>query len=448
MLPPIVDISPAELEAANAAITAATADVAVSNAQQQQLQAQDLQLTQQVVQQQEQQLHTDILATPQAAGGASARQSGALLTPQSTASSINFLKDGAAGAVLEDPDIDEVLTALKTLDGNAVQTICDFNFFNEVCFLNNEEEAAAAAAVAAAAATGAAVGSAVGAAGVGNATATGGGAAAAAAAAAHLLSMSPTKDSCLPTPKQRPWQESHAELEQQQQVLARKTDFLLRRMRKFQVRQMCRHSSEEIAGILEWSARTSHKAAPVRSAKLSEQEDTVLSIVSGRPGAGFWEEQTKNPLPASQMSNVLRHIETAARKQQICHTIGGGSASLASSSSWYSNAAQPGKRARKQQQAIDATTTMSTTGTTTTTTTTGGATGSSDAIALTRPDEIVPNYDNYVTSELTHVAGLLHTELREVQNAIDSDATESSSGGESADEMVNYNNSQQISLPM
>lgn len=445
MLPPIVDISPAELEAANAAITAATADVAASSAQQQQLQAQDLQLQQQVVQQQEQQLHTDILATPQAAGGASARQSGALLTPQSTASSINFLKDGAAGAVLEDPDIDEVLTALKTLDGNAVQTICDFNFFNEVCFLNNEEEAAAAAAVAAAA-TGGAAGSAAGA-GVGTATGGAASAAAAAAAAAHLLSMSPTKDNCVPTPKQRPWQESHAELELQQQVLARKTDFLLRRMRKFQVRQMCRHSSEEIAGILEWSARTSHKAAPVRSAKLSEQEDTVLSIVSGRPGAGFWEEQTKNPLPASQMSNVLRHIETAARKQQICHTIGGGSASLASSSSWYSNAAQPGKRARKQQQAIiDATTTMSTTGTTTTTT--AGATGSSDAIALTRPDEIVPNYDNYVTSELTHVAGLLHTELREVQNAIDSDATESSSGGESADEMVNYNNSQQISLPM
>lgn len=440
-----MDISPAELEAANAAITAATADVAASNnAQQQQLQVQDLQLQQQqqVVQQQEQQLHTDILATPQAAAsGASARQSVALLTPQSTASSINFLKDGAAGAVLEDPDIDEVLTALKTLDGNAVQTICDFNFFNEVCFLNNEEEAAAAAAVAAA--TGTAAGSAA-AAGVG--TATAGTVAAAAAAAAHLLSMSPTKDNCVPTHKQRPWQESHAELELQRQELARKTDFLLRRMRKFQVRQMCRHASEEIAGILEWSARTSHKAAPVRSAKLSEQEDTVLSIVSGRPGVGFWEEQTKNPLPASQMSNVLRHIETAARKQQICHTIGGGSASLASSSSWYSNAAQPGKRARKQQQAIDATTTTG--AGTTTTTTTGGATGSSDAIALTRPDEIVPNYDNYVTSDLTHVAGLLHTELREVQNAIDSDATESSSGGESADEMVNYNNSQQISLPM
>lgn len=443
MLPPIVDISPAELEAANAAITAATADVAASNnAQQQQLQVQDLQLQQQQQDEVVQQLHTDILATPQAAaGGASARQSGALLTPQSTASSINFLKDGAAGAVLEDPDIDEVLTALKTLDGNAVQTICDFNFFNEVCFLNNEEEAAAAAA------TGAAAGSVAAAAGVGTATATGG-VAAAAAAAAHLLSISPTKDNYIPTHKQRPWQESHAELELQQQELAQKTDFLLRRMRKFQVRQMCRHASEEIAGILEWSARTSHKAAPVRSAKLSEQEDTVLSIVSGRPGAGFWEEQTKNPLPASQMSNVLRHIETAARKQQICHTIGGGSASLASSSSWYSNAAQPGKRARKQQQAINATTTTGTTTTTTMTTTGGGATGSSDAIALTRPDEIVPNYDNYVTSELTHVAGLLHTEMREVQNAIDSDATESSSGGESADEMVNYNNSQQISLPM
>lgn len=419
-----MDISAAELEAANAAITAATAANNVP----------DLQLQQQLQQEEQQQQHhhPDILATPQNLAAA-ARQPGALLTPQSTASSINFLKDGAPGAVLEDPDIDEVLTALKTLDGNTVQTICDFNFFNEVCFLNNEEEAAAAAA----ATTGTA-----------GANVTAGGAAAATSTAGHMLSMSPSKESCAEgiTTRKRPWQEAHAELEQQQLVLARKADFLIRRMRKFQARQMCRHASEEIAGILEWSARTSHKGAPVRSDKLTEQEDTVLSIVSGRPDSSFWEEQTKNPLPASQMSNVLRHIETAARKQQICHTIGGGSASLASSSSWYSNTAQPGKRARKQQQAIDAASTTSAT-TTTTTTTMGGAKGS-DAITMPRPDEIVPNYDNYVTSELMHVAGLLHTELREVQNAIDSDATESSSGGESADEMVNYNNSQQMSLPM
>ncbi|XP_034488559.1 uncharacterized protein LOC117792499 [Drosophila innubila] len=429
-LPPIVDISAATLEASVELPTTrcvqqlpqpeqAQSLPQPEQEQPQQEQSQQLPEQEQLQQQQQQ----DILASPQ---HLAIRQPGAVLTPQSTASSINFLKDGAAGAVLEDQDIEEVLKALKNLDGTHVNPdICDFNFFNEVCFLNNEEETAAASGVAGA-----------------STTAPEGGSISMSSSSlvAHNLDVeeSSPKASCsssninIVAPKPRPWQECHAELEQQQNVLVRKIDFLLRRMRKFQVRQMCRHASDEVAGILEWSARYSNKAspgAPVRSAKLTEQEDTVLSIVSGRPGNSFWEEQTKQPLPATQMSNVIRHIETAARKQQICHTIGGGSASLASSSSWYSNAAQPGKRSRKLQN-MDAI----------------AGSNNTDSIVMPRADEIVPNYDNYVTSELTHVAGLLHTEMREVQNAIDSDATESSSGGESADEMVNYNNSQQLSL--
>ncbi|KAH8359962.1 hypothetical protein KR093_009786 [Drosophila rubida] len=425
-LPPIVDINAASLEAS----------VALPPHQQlqQQLQQQEPvehQPLQQQQPQQQQLQQPDILASPQ---HLVARQTGALLTPQSTSSSINFLKDGATGAVLEDQDIEEVLKALKTFEGSHVNpdTICDFNFFNEVCFLNNEEDAAAAAAAVAGVPTAAAPGV--------------------------------VGDCSLPVPSmeveekshcssgggnanvtlKRPWQEGYAELEEQQHVLDRKMDFMLRRIRKFQTRQMCHHASAEVAGILEWSARSSHKAAPsapVRSTKLTEQEDTVLSIVSGRPYAGFWEDLIKHPLPASQMGNVMRHIDTAARKQQICHTIGGGSASLASSSSWYSNAAQPGKRSRKLQQPNDTIASSSSSST--------GAGGvNADGIVMPRADEIVPNYDNYVTSELSHVAGLLHTEMREVQHAIDSDATESSSGGESADEMVNYNNSQQLSLPI
>ncbi|KAL7727291.1 hypothetical protein ACLKA6_016043 [Drosophila palustris] len=428
-LPPIVDISAATLEANVELPKTHNVQQLLQEQElpQQQLQEQSQQMEQpqqqlqpqpqpqEQSQLQEQSHQQDILASPQ---HLAIRQPGTVLTPQSTASSINFLKDGAAGAVLEDQDIEEVLKALKNLDGTHVNpdTICDFNFFNEVCFLNNEEEAAAAS---------------------GAGASTTAPECSANSLVAHNLDGEETspKASCsssnIAAPKPRPWRECHAELEQQQHVLVRKIDFLLRRMRKFQVRQMCRHASDEVAGILEWSARYSNKAAPgapVRSAKLTEQEDTVLSIVSGRPGSSFWEEQIKQPLPATQMSNVIRHIETAARKQQICHTIGGGSASLASSSSWYSSVAQPGKRSRKLQN-MDAI-----------------ASNNTDAIVMPRPDEIVPNYDNYVTSELTHVAGLLHTEMREVQNAIDSDATESSSGGESADEMVNYNNSQQLSL--
>ncbi|XP_016952536.1 uncharacterized protein LOC108026222 isoform X3 [Drosophila biarmipes] len=359
------------------------------------------------------------------------------MTPQSTSTSINFLKDGAAGAVLEDQDIEEVLKALKTFDGGHVNpdTICEF--FDEVW-----EEAAPAAPLPA-------------------------------AAPGNVVELPDAKPSCSDIlasgssssisqanvivkqeQQQRPWQDVHAELEQQQHVISRRIEFLLRRMRKLQARAMCRHTSEEVAGIMEWSARTSHKApVPARSATLSEQQATVLSIVSGRPGPTFWEEQNKHPLPASQMSSVIRHISTAARHQQICHSANGSSATLAPSSSWYNNtnsSTLPAKRPRKNQLEPAMSTGAATSTTTSTLASSGlapGTTGSDAKDSNTpRADDIVPNYDTYVTSELTHVAGLLHTELREVQNAIDSDATESSSGGESADEMVTYNNTQQLSL--
>ncbi|KPU80301.1 uncharacterized protein Dana_GF18542, isoform D [Drosophila ananassae] len=326
------------------------------------------------------------------------------MTPQSTTSSINFLKDGAAGEVLEDQDIEEVLKALKTFDGE---------FFSDVW-----EEAAPAAPIAT-------------------------------AAPANLPELAEdTKPSIssasvvTPAKPERPWQESHAELEQQQHVLNRRIEFMLRRMRKYQARQMCRHTSDEVAGIFEWSARSSHKTPnPVRSSTLTEQEATVQSIVSGRPGSSFWEEQKKHPLPASQMSSLIRHIATAAKHQQICNSASGSSATLAPSSSWYNSSNSTtilGKRPRKNQ--LEATAAATAPGGTT------AASGSVGDVNAPRADDIVPNYDTYVTSELTHVAGLLHTELREVQNAIDSDATESSSGGESADEMVTYNNTQQRSL--
>lgn len=351
------------------------------------------------------------------------------MTPQSTTSSINFLKDGAAGAVLEDQDIEEVLKALKTFDGGHVNpdTICEF--FDEVW-----EEAAPAAPLPP-------------------------------APPENVVDLPDVKPSCsgsnnsqpnvIIKQEQRPWQESHAELEQQQHLISRRIEFLLRRMRKLQARAMCRHTSEEVVGIMEWSARSSHKApVPARSSTLTEQEATVLSIVSGRPSSSFWEEQKKHPLPASQMSNVIRHIATAAKHQQICHSASGSSATLAPSSSWYNSSnssALPIKRPRKNQ--LDAS--VATGGTPTasasaagTSRQAAGTTGSATGSNTPRADDIVPGYDTYVTNELTHVSGLLHTELREVQNAIDSDATESSSGGESADEMVTYNNNQQLSLPM
>ncbi|XP_034132898.1 platelet binding protein GspB isoform X5 [Drosophila guanche] len=333
------------------------------------------------------------------------------LTPQSTSSSTNFLKDATAGVVLEDPDIEEVLKALKTFEGNHVinPDMCDFNFFSEVW-----EEPPQATAVTQRSFTPQYTQNPIG------------------GHSGIITSHVPTADSMA---------ECQKSMEHQQQMLTRKMEHLFRRMRKIQARQMCSHTSDEVAGIMEWAARTSHKTPnPVRSDTLSEQETTVQSIVSGRPRPDFWVHQTKHPVPANQMASILRSIATAARHQQICHTPSGGSATLAPSSTWYNSAscaaAVPAKARRGKNQLE---------------TSAGAASTSMAAAAVIEQKtpglhEIIPCFDTHVTNELTHVSGLLHNEMREIQNAIDSDATESSSGGESADEMVTYNNNEQKSL--
>jgi KAT8 regulatory NSL complex subunit 1 len=60
----------------------------------------------------------------------------------------------------------------------------------------------------------------------------------------------------------------------------------------------------------------------------------------------------------------------------------------------------------------------------------------------------IPKYDDRTVYDLEQTAGLLESELHVVQSAIDSDATLSSSGGESADELITYNNQHQESLTM
>ncbi|XP_022213382.2 mucin-5AC isoform X2 [Drosophila obscura] len=361
-----------------------------------------------------------ILASPlpgQRQSTATSALNASQLTPQSTSSSTNFLKDATAGVVLEDPDIEEVLKALKTFEGNHVinpdinTDMCDFNFFNEVW-----EEPQSATAIQQRSVTPQyppnSIGGTIGSSSV----------------------ISPH------VPPAETMAECQRSMEQQHQIVTRKIDHLIRRMRKFQARYMCSHTSEEVAGIMEWSARTSHKTPnPVRSDMLSEQEATVQSIVSGRPRPDFWEEKKKHPVPATQMVSILRSIATAARHQQICHTPSGSSATLAPSSTWYSSAssaaAVPAK-ARRGKNQLDTSATAASTSTAAT------------AMEQKTPGlhEIIPCFDTHITNELTHVSGLLHNEMREIQNAIDSDATESSSGGESADEMVIYNNTQQKSL--
>lgn len=60
----------------------------------------------------------------------------------------------------------------------------------------------------------------------------------------------------------------------------------------------------------------------------------------------------------------------------------------------------------------------------------------------------IPKFTDIDVDQIEQTSGLLMTEMRLIENQIDSDATASSTGGESADEMVSYNNQYQQPLSM
>jgi KAT8 regulatory NSL complex subunit 1 len=61
---------------------------------------------------------------------------------------------------------------------------------------------------------------------------------------------------------------------------------------------------------------------------------------------------------------------------------------------------------------------------------------------------VLPKFSAEDKNELEKVSGQLHTQLKMVENFVDSDATASSSGGESCDEMQPFNNQHQMHVSM
>ncbi|XP_036333745.1 uncharacterized protein LOC118744675 isoform X1 [Rhagoletis pomonella] len=227
--------------------------------------------------------------------------------------------------------------------------------------------------------------------------------------------------------KPNPLKDMQIEIERNQQAMHRRIDFLLRRMRKLQARYMSKHCSEEIAGLFEWTARISAgKGGPMNNTSDLLRSDTAISVIAARPPADNWAEE-KNPVASTQMSSMLRRLEHSSTAQQLCMVSANSSLNAANT-----QLPRKTKKALLQEMQAAASTSAATT-----------------AIASTaerKGEVVVPHYDINVSEEMAQVAGLLQTEMREVQTAMDSDATESSSGGESADEMVTYNN--QIQQPL
>ncbi|GAB0088766.1 KAT8 regulatory NSL complex subunit 1 [Sergentomyia squamirostris] len=185
------------------------------------------------------------------------------------------------------------------------------------------------------------------------------------------------------------------DIEKRQHQMQRKCEFLLRRLRKLQIRFMGEHISEEVAGLFEHTNRL-----------LKRKDQVIIDVVSTTPftapSASVPPEippQDMKPLSQGTLRSYIKRIENVALTQN--------------------------SMAQKRSVGV---------------VTLPGGKGS-PAIG-----SLLPPLDEKSRTQLELTSGLLNTELRAAESAMDSDATATSSGGESADELINYSNSTQQTL--
>lgn len=185
-------------------------------------------------------------------------------------------------------------------------------------------------------------------------------------------------------------QDIRNEIKKRHTQMTRKCDFLVRRLRKLQARSMGQHINEEINGLFEHTQKV-----------LKRKERETKSISTMTP---ISQSDKQKQFASCSLSSLLKRIDNVAADQQCTLKKFPGAAALEISIN-----------------------------------------GSNKPLPVL---SIVPTFDVDAMNQLDHSAGLLQTELKLVVNAIDSDVTASSSGGESADEMVTYNNPTQEQLTM
>lgn len=178
------------------------------------------------------------------------------------------------------------------------------------------------------------------------------------------------------------------ELQADIKKMQRQIDFLNRRLRKLQTRNVCQQASEEISGLFEWSNRITRR----------KDYDPTRQAVH--------EEEIQRPVSAASMRSVLKKIDTISNQQRL----------ISSKKKVGRPSSTPGPSV-----SVDKNQPLST---------------------------LIPQYDVKTIEEILQTAGSLQSELRLAEQGMDSDATLSSSGGESADENITYNNQTQQVAPM
>lgn len=204
------------------------------------------------------------------------------------------------------------------------------------------------------------------------------------------------------------------EARKKQFEMERKCEWLLRRLRKLQARTMGKHVSEEVTGLLENAHRMLKQSA-------SQKETSSIGLSSGAVGVCVQSEETsaaKSEISRKEkkvkgistfaMANLFRRLDMLSQQQAAVSTRNHSSQRYFGSSS-------------------------------------GDHASSSSS---SNGPRVLPKFSAEDKNELEKVSGQLHIQLKMVESFVDSDATASSSGGESCDEMQPFNNQHQMHVSM
>lgn len=234
-------------------------------------------------------------------------------------------------------------------------------------------------------------------------------------------------------------QQRLGEISREQQQVQRKMDFLIRRLYKLVARATGLHASEEIAGFLEHVARhtrkdqlndskfpslTTNLQGTSMLSPLTPSSEPPINLLSS-PSASQEETQSINltdvikrspaetlkPVPVNEMKSFLRRLENTSTMQSTtlnkrAHTM-----------KYFTRPVPNGLSNLSKME-------------------------------ISLMNNTINRFESRNVEQLDQVSGLLMSEMRMIEKQIDSDATASSSGGESADEMVTYNNHHQQPLSM
>uniref|UniRef100_A0A182P7C0 PEHE domain-containing protein n=1 Tax=Anopheles epiroticus TaxID=199890 RepID=A0A182P7C0_9DIPT len=240
--------------------------------------------------------------------------------------------------------------------------------------------------------------------------------------------------------KDRERLEQREEILKMQAQMQRKHDFLARRLSKLKARYMGQHISEEIAGLFEytqryWKKREKESAKQMHSMVGSGGLGSATTGLGDGGNNSCWSDiipfqapppdhtpEKIKPISANALKTFTKRLE--AISNTICST----QSKRVLNNRYFHGVSNIAPGTAAQSTSISS--------------------GGCDPAIGGNITNTIPLFERSATQDLEQTAGMLYAELRQVQATIDSDATLSSSGGESADESLPYTNEVQEPLPI